>query len=50
MVTREFGGCFLTAAEELLPTDILMQASFKEGLTKKLARVDEIFYPTTLDT
>ena len=30
--------------------DILMQASFKEGLTKKLARVDEIFYPTTLDT
>ena len=30
--------------------DVLMQASFKEGLTKKLARVEEIFYPTTLDT
>ena len=28
--------------------DVLMQASFKEGLTKKLARVEEIFYPTTL--
>jgi 4,5-dihydroxyphthalate decarboxylase len=30
--------------------DILIQASFKEGLTKKLARIEEIFYPTTLDT
>jgi len=30
--------------------NVLMQASFKEGLTKKLARVEEIFYPTTLDT
>ena len=25
--------------------DVLMQASFKEGVTKKLARVDEIFHP-----
>src|SRR5262245_45746529 len=30
--------------------DVLMQASFKEGLTKKLARAEQIFYPTTLDT
>ncbi len=30
--------------------EILMQASFKEGLTKKLARVEEVFYRTTLDT
>jgi hypothetical protein len=29
---------------------VLMRASFKEGLTKKLARVEEVFYPTTLDT
>lgn len=30
--------------------DVLMQASFKEGLTKKLASIEEIFYSTTLDT
>jgi 4,5-dihydroxyphthalate decarboxylase len=29
---------------------VLMEASFREGLTRKLARVDEVFYPTTLDT
>jgi len=30
--------------------NVLLRASFKEGLTKKLARVEEVFYPTTLDT
>lgn len=30
--------------------NILMRGSFKEGLTKKLAQVEEIFYSTTLDT
>jgi 4,5-dihydroxyphthalate decarboxylase len=29
---------------------VLIEASFTEGLTKKLARIEEIFYPTTLDT
>lgn len=29
---------------------VLMQASFKKGLTKKLSRSEEVFYPTTFDT
>lgn len=30
--------------------NVLMQASHKEGLTKKLARVEDVFFPTTFDT
>jgi 4,5-dihydroxyphthalate decarboxylase len=30
--------------------EVLFQGSFEQGLTKKLARVEEVFYPTTLDT
>ena len=30
--------------------DVLTHSSYKEGLTRKLARIEEIFYPTTLDT
>lgn len=30
--------------------EILFRASFEQGLTKKLARVEDVFYPTTLDT
>jgi 4,5-dihydroxyphthalate decarboxylase len=30
--------------------NVLMQASYKEGLTKRLAHVEDVFYPTTADT
>jgi 4,5-dihydroxyphthalate decarboxylase len=30
--------------------EVLFQGSFTQGLTKKMARIDDIFYPTTLDT
>ena len=30
--------------------EVLFQSSFAQGLTKKLARIEDIFYPTTLDT